>query len=151
MNTSLSNPGKYESGTMCYLDPQRCQHIDGSVTYDLLLTVRWLQRVGSEKYLDVSTRESLTLAIDGRSVCLWPRGDVGRERDRLSHYVTDSSTYPVSVDILRKIAEAHEVDVTISSDAGTLEGYFEDHNMASFRRFWQEYGSPTDPSDAPRI
>jgi hypothetical protein len=134
--------GKYRANTICYLDARRCQHSDGAVTYDLLLKIQWSDTGVLETYQDMSSKETLTLGIDGKEVRLWPEGDVSREKDQISHYITDSSTYPVSVDVLRDLAGAREVNVSVSGEGGTLEGYFESQNLAAFKRFWEECGSP---------
>jgi hypothetical protein len=94
-----------------------------------------------QTYQDMSAKESLTLFIDGEEVRLWPEGDVTRVKDQISHYITDSSIYPVSTEVLRALAGAREVNVSIAGAGGTLEGYFESQNLAAFKRFWEENGS----------
>ena len=142
--------GKYKGNTICYLDARKCQHSDGTVTYDLLLMTQWTDTGMLQTYQDMSAKESLTLVIDGETVTLRPEGEVSREKDMLSHYITDSSTYPVSVDVLRDLAGAREVNVTISGEGGTLEGYFESQNIAAFKRFWEENGNSAGQSATPK-
>ncbi len=142
--------GKYKGNSICYLDARKCQGSDGTVTYDLLLMIQWTDTGMLQTYQDMSTRESLTLVIDGESVTLWPKGDATREKDQLSHYITDSSIYPVSVDVLRDLADADEVFVTVSGEGGTLEGYFENQNRAAFKRFWEENVNSAGQSATPK-
>jgi hypothetical protein len=142
--------GKYKGNTICYLDARKCQHSDGTVTYDLLLMTQWTDTGMLQTYQDMSAKESLTLVIDGETVTLRPEGEVSREKDMLSHYITDSSTYPVSADVLRDLAGAREVNVTISGEGGTLEGYFESQNIAAFKRFWEENGNSAGQSATPK-
>jgi len=142
--------GKYKGNTICYLDARKCQHSDGTVTYDLLLMTQWTDTGMLQTYQDMSAKESLTLVIDGETVTLRPEGEVSREKDMLSHYITDSSTYPVSADVLRDLAGAREVNVTISGEGGTLEGYFEGQNLLAFKRFWEENGDSAGQSATPQ-
>ena len=142
--------GKYRANTICYLDARKCQHTDGTVTYDLMLETRWTDTGVLENYQDMSGKESLTLFIDGDEVRLWPEGDVRREKDQINHYISDFSTYPVSADVLRDLAGAREVNVSISGQGGTLEGYFESQNIAAFKRFWEECGNSAGQSAAPK-
>ena len=142
--------GKYRANSMCYIDAQRCQDRNGSMTYNLLLEVRWTDTGVLETYQDTSTKESLNLNIDGEAVRLWPEGDVRREKDQMSGYITDYSVYPVSPDVLKALAGARDVSVSISGAGGTLEGYFEIDNINAFNRFWQEYGSPAGQSAPPK-
>ena len=141
--------GKYQGNTIAYLDARKCQHSDGTVTYDLLLEIQWTDTGVLETYQDMSTRESLTLFIDGETVTLWPEGEATREKDQLSHFITDSSIYPVSADVLRGLAGAREVNVSVSGEGGTLEGYFEGQNLAAFKRFWEENGDSAGQSASP--
>lgn len=137
--------GKYRGNSICYLDAQRCRQPDGTVTYDLLVTIRWSDPGFVHAYREKSTQESLSLVIDGETVELWPRGDARREEDQLSHYITDSWIYPATADILRDLAAAREVFVTVSGEGGTLEGYFENANKGAFKRFWEECGDTAGP------
>jgi len=59
-------------------------------------------------------------------VSLTPVGEGKREKDMLSHYITDYSVYPVSPEVLRDMAGAREINVSLAGQGGTLEGYFED-------------------------
>jgi hypothetical protein len=142
--------GKYRANTICYLDARKCQHSDGTVTYDLLLTIQWSDTGVLETYQDLSSKETLTLAIDGQEVRLLPEGEVSREKDQISHYITDSSIYPVSADVLRELAGAREVNVSVSGEGGRLEGYFESKNLAAFKRFWEENGDTAGQSETPK-
>ena len=142
--------GKYAANTMCYIDAQRCLDKSGTVTWNLLVELRWTDTGPLENYQDRSTKESLNLGIDGEMVRLWPSGDVKREKDQLSGYITDYSVYPVSPDVLRAIAGAREVSVSIAGTEGTLEGNFEIDNIAAFNQFWQEYGKPGEQSAPPK-
>jgi hypothetical protein len=142
--------GKYRANTICYIDAQRCQHSDGTVTYDLLMETRWTDTGLLQNYQDMSGKESLTLSIDGNEVRLWPTGDVRREKDQINHYISDFSTYPVTADVLRDLAGAREVNVSIAGQGGTLEGYFEAQNLAAFKRFWEENGSSAAQPGTPK-
>lgn len=142
-------PGKYKGNTMCYIDAQRCQDKSGGVTWNLLLTVRWTDTGVLEDYQDTSTKESLNLNIDGETVTLWPKGNVSREKDQISGYITDTSSYPTSADVLRDLAGAREVNVSISGAGGTLEGYLDVQNIAAFKKFWEEFGDSAGQSATP--
>lgn len=133
--------GKYRANTICYLDARKCQHNDGTVTYDLMLTIQWTDTGVLKTYQDMSAKESLTLFIDGEEVRLWPEGEVTRVKDQINHFITDSSIYPVTPEVLRDMAGASEVNVSIAGEGGKLEGYFESKNLAAFKRFWEENGS----------
>jgi hypothetical protein len=142
--------GKYRGNTICYIDARKCQQTDGTVTYDIMLMVQWTDTGLLENYQDMSTRETLHLNIDGETVSLSPVGEAKREKDMLSHYITDSSVYPVSTDVLRALAGAKEVNVSIAGQGGTLEGYFEGQNLLAFKRFWEENGDTAGQSVAPK-
>ena len=142
--------GKYRANTICYLDARKCQHTDGTVTYDLMLEVRWTDTGLLENYQNMSRKETLSLFIDGNEVRLRPEGDVRREKDQINHYISDFSIYPVSTDVLRDLAGAREVNVSIAGEGGTLEGYFESQNLLAFKRFWEENGDSAGQSATPQ-
>ena len=141
--------GKYRGNTICYIDARKCQHTDGTVTYDIMLMVQWTDTGALENYQDMSARETLHLNIDGKTVSLTPVGEGKREKDMLSHYITDYSVYPVSPEVLRDMAGAREINVSLAGQGGTLEGYFEGQNLLAFKRFWEENG-PAGQSVAPK-
>jgi hypothetical protein len=141
--------GKYRANSICYLDARKCQHKDGTVTYDLMMETRWTDTGLLENYQDMSREETLSLFIDGEEVRLRPEGDVRREKDQINHYISDFSIYPVSADVLRELAGAREVNVSIAGQGGTLEGYFEAQNLAAFKRFWEENGDSAGQSGTP--
>jgi hypothetical protein len=142
--------GKYRANSICYLDARKCQHTDGTVTYDLMLETRWTDTGLLENYQNMSRKETLSLFIDGDEVRLRPEGDVRREKDQINHYISDFSIYPVSTDVLRDLAGAREVNVSIAGEGGTLEGYFESQNLAAFKRFWEENGDSAGQSGTPK-
>jgi len=141
--------GKYRGNTICYIDARKCQRTDGTVTYDIMLMVQWTDTGLLENYQDMSTRETLHLSIDGETVSLTPVGEGKREKDMLSHYITDYSVYPVSPDVLRAMAGAREINVSLVGQGGSLEGYFEGQNLLAFKRFWEENGDDAGKSAAP--
>jgi len=141
--------GKYRGNTICYIDARKCQHTDGTVTYDIMLMVQWTDTGLLENYQDMSARETLRLNIDGETVSLTPVGEGKREKDMLSHYITDYSVYPVSPEVLRDMAGAREINVSLAGQGGTLEGYFEGQNLLAFKRFWEENGDSAGQSPAP--
>jgi hypothetical protein len=147
---SQQTRGKYRANSICYLDARKCQHTDGTVTYDLMLETRWTDTGALENYQHMSARETLTLFIDGEEVRLRPEGDVRREKDQINHYISDFSIYPVSAEVLRDLAGAKEVNVSIAGEGGSLEGYFEGQNLLAFKRFWEENGDSAGQSGAPR-
>ena len=147
---SQQTRGKYRANSIAYIDARKCQHTDGTVTYDILLTTRWTDTGVLETYQDMSARETLILYIDGEELRLSPVGDVTREKDQISHYITDYSTYPVSTDVLRALAGAKEVNVSIAGQGGSLEGYFEGQNLLAFKRFWEENGDSAGQSATPQ-
>jgi hypothetical protein len=110
------------------------------VTCHLLLTIRSVDGGTMGRYLDMSTAVSLALEVDGQSVLLSP------EKDHLSDHATNSWSYPPSADILRNLADAHEIDVTLSNEGGTLIGF---HGSRFFKQFLEECGKPTEQSDTP--
>ena len=122
-------------GPAVYLSPafQQDSGAPGTVvTYDLMLEVRWTDTGLLENYQDMSSKETLSLFIDGEEVRLRPEGDVRREKDQLNHYISDFSIYPVSADVLRDMAGAREINVSLAGQGGTLEGYFEGQNLLAF-------------------
>ena len=138
---SRNRPGVYAPSAMCGLDAQRCQDFDGGVTCQLLLTIRSVDGGTVGRYLDTSTAVTLSLAIDEWDVLLSP------ENDQLSQHGSNTWSYPLSFDVLSKLAEAHEIDVTLSNDGGSLIGV---HGGRFFKQFFDECVIPAGESAKPK-
>jgi hypothetical protein len=132
----------------CYLDAQRSQDGNGNVTYNLFLTNRRCDTPWLDMYLRMYKGGALTLIIDKQPVVLSGEGDFRREKEGSSGYVDESLSYTISADILRNLADAHEVEVKVTGQGGPLEGYFSSQNLANFKRFFEKYGNPADRSAA---
>jgi hypothetical protein len=132
--------GYQQPGQRCFLDAQRREYPDGSVTYHLLL------RSVSRDWLRIRPERSLHLVMGRDSVSL--SGDGPSVRERLPDldprwwkkpHVTESQEYQISPRDLHRLADAAKVDVIVSGANRELNAHFGVKTFNTLRRFVKEY------------
>ena len=95
----------------------------------------------SHKWLFIKEGESLIFLIDGEPIKLVGTGST-QHRDASSSVssvsVTEQSIYPVTPNIIKKIASASEVKVKIKGQNEFITGEFSEQCFKNFRRFVNE-------------
>lgn len=82
--------------------------------------------------------ETLRLLVDGERVALSGTGSAGA-REVQSQNVQEVAVYPISVDTLRKIANANEVRVRLEGTRRNTERHFSEANFKNVREFVDTY------------
>lgn len=125
--------GNYGVERRCFVDVRKSVIPDGEVTYGIVV-----KYVGSD-WLNIEKGRSLELVVGINSFVLSAEGDLDRQKDPTGDFVTEILDYPVSRELLLRLAQADKVDVIVNGHAGEVKGYFNEQNFTSIRRFVTEH------------
>jgi hypothetical protein len=120
----------------CVLDVRASDDPGGKRTFELLLTY-----IGKDP-MDMEPGRSLEIIADANSYVLSARGGTTRTRDPSGTSYTESLIYPVTRDVLLSMADAQSVQTLVKGPREDVRGYFDEKNLADFRRFVSDYVRP---------
>jgi hypothetical protein len=134
MDNELESSSDRQS--LVWLNASRVREGDWGGRYYLEVRYEALQYDG---WLDIGPGETLTLAIDGETLNLRGPGSVNTRRVTGSGTFVENAIYQTTEDVLRKLAKAKQVHVTIRGKARTIERDFRPENTRKFRNFVLTY------------
>jgi len=106
---------------------------DGAVNYALVV------RYYGSNFIFIKPGESLILLIDGQRIGLKGQGSMRHRRTLENGMASELAKYPATPELLKKIANANQVDVKIKGSDFLAENYFIKQNFDNFKKFVNAY------------
>jgi bifunctional DNA-binding transcriptional regulator/antitoxin component of YhaV-PrlF toxin-antitoxin module len=132
--TAVSMTGNLLGGRLNHeLNAGRVSAKDGKVNY--ALGVYYYGR----KWMFIKPGESLILFVDGEEINVKGQGSQSYRKTLKNGMVSELAKYPVTPQLLKKIASAKQVKVKIFGGDFVAEKYFTKQNFENFRQFVNDY------------
>jgi hypothetical protein len=100
----------------------------------------------SKGWMFIRSGESLVLLLDGDRVGVAGPGSIASRHVISGSAVTETANYPVSMDLLRRIAAARQVRVRVVGSERTMDLHFSRENKARFEAFVGQAITSSDPA-----
>jgi hypothetical protein len=123
--------------------------LEGKLSHELN-AARYLARDGTVNYalgvyyfgkdwMFIKPGESLILVIDGKRHGLKGQGSLRYRKTLENGTVSELAKYPVTPQLLKEIANANRVDVTIIGGNFVSVAHFSERNFENFKKFVNDY------------